>query len=1472
MLRKVFTAGIMMMAIFSMTVVVSPASAATLNNGDLVMLSKVANPSGTVFYFNDGKLYTFPHEAVYKTWFSDWSGIKTITSAELNAYSRAGNVTVRPGTKLLKTPTTNDVYAVEPNGALRSIVSEANAIALWGANWNKNVIDQQDSVVWGTYTTGTALTVGKYPIGSIVNPKGTMEIYYYDGTNYRKFTNEATLLQNKYTFDNIVTTDMAITAGGTEITGVESALVTVSGAAVATTPGTTNPNAGSGLTVALSASTPASAVLPDGAMGVVMTKINLTASADGPVTIKNLTTHRTGVGTPSNISKVYLYEGAKSLSSTGKTVNSTTNDSLFTNLDYVIPAGTTKTIDIVAEIAASAADNHALGIAAAASITTDGATVSGSFPINGNVMSISNVSTGTATVARAGSATYTRKIGEKNQIVAKFTVTTTNEDSKFQRLSIYNSQSDILDNMTLWRGGVKLATATENGRYFDFALDTPNAILKGEAITYTLQADVYSDNVSDYAYLYLKNNSDLIIVGDTYGYGVTTDITGYDATTADEYTKIQLEAGDITMVSSGPSATDVAVDTNDITLMNLSITALNAARIEAFGFDLTNSGTIATDFENVEFYCDGIGLISSTGTTDGDETWTDEFDLEAGKTYECLLRADSTTTAGDGETIYATLDITDWSFRDVNTDTAYASTSTSYNVVPTADQVGYSMTMRTAGLTVAAATTPASQTWVRGGQNVPFAGYVFTAGNADDVLIQDITLTSCEDTGNTSLDCGSAAGNGAASSILSVKLYDGTEQIGTSKSIDSSGQIAFTDLNWIIPKGASKTLTIKADLNTSLPSATAVYLTLGIEDGAVTSYYDGGNKTISGTDPAANINTGNDAADDYDASTLASAYQYIINNGTLTMDIPGTTPASDIAVTGTTGVKFSEVKLTATREDFTVSKMAFRDISSTYDDNIAKVWVKYPTNATATTTETKECSLASGVVTCAGLAMWVPNPDIAGNKKYATIEVLADMATIAAGADAADAPEFLPWLGADWEVIGRSSGSSLYEDTITIADVTGTGTNTTETLTTTLTTTATSVVATDTVVPNIVVGDIICVDLDGTSACTTDKMFVTAVSTVTMTVIRAVNGTTATGVTAADANDGILVFPSTGNMFTDVNPMNVQGTKLTVANQMSTKTGGQSSTEEVMEFSVTANATGDAKVRKGKTLTTGAEGSDDAGASAAVTDAYTTYDLDGESDGIVWSAAGDDTDYMIAFTGTAGEMDDYDRVSMWVYWNDSSAALALLKSTITVATSTTVSATDNDSDALTGSCTELAWCQIDVALSTDTDAADIYLILSIDETALQTGAVAAASGDIMAIDDVVLYNEKIQVDLSLNEDVTIPAAGSAAYLKQNGTIVADGTIGWDVTGSDSETGAIIFVPHTSYQDIEINGTDTFTVEMPTNVFTNGGTTTEQLTCTVDLGNSSSTNTDFWWYDVEGSDIVPYVGINTTDKIATTVSY
>ncbi|MFH1413049.1 MAG: hypothetical protein ABIG10_03440 [bacterium] len=1472
-LRKVLTTSVMVMTIFAMVGIVAPASAAT--NGDLLKISS----SSTVFYYNDGVIYPFPNEKTYFTWYGDWSGVKTVTMSELDTYTRGGNVTARAGVKLITTPTTVMVYAVEPGAALRSIVSEENAIALWGANWAQSVIDVPDSF-FGNYTVGSPLTVGSYPIGTVVNTTGTMDIYYYDGTNYRKFDSEAVFLNNNYSFDAIVTVDDAVTAGGTAITGAEADLTTVAGGAFTpSAPGT----GGSGLTVALAADTPASVVLPDGAMGVVMTKFNLTASSDGDVTIQNLSTYRSGIGTPSNISKVYLYQGGSSLSSTGKTVNSTTNKSIFTNLNYVIPAGTTKTIDIVAEIAASATDNHALGILEAADITTNGATVSGAFPVLGNTMSVANVNLGTATVTRAGSATYTRKIGEKEQIVAKFTVTTTYEDSNLNRLSVYNSQSDILNNMTLWRGGEKLATSVENGRYFDFVLDTPNRILKGEAITYTLKADVYSDNVSDYAYLYLKNNSDLIIIGETYGFGVTTVITGYDASSASEYTKIQLEAGDITMVSSGPSATDIAVDSNDITLMSLSITALNAARIEAFGFDLATSGTIATDFENVEFYCDGIGLISSTGTAATSHTWTDEFDLAAGTTYECLLRVDSTTTPSDGDTIYATLDITDWSFRDVNTDTAYASTSTSYNVVPTADQTGYTMTMRTAGLTVAAATSPASQTWVRGKQDVPFAGYTFTAGNADDVLIQDITITSCEDTGATALACGSHADNGAASTILAVNLYDGDTKIGTSKSLDSSGQAAFTDLNWTIPAGSTKTLTVKANLNTSLPSATAVYLTLGLEDGAITSYYDSGNKTISGTDPAADINTVASGSTSFNASTTASAYQYVINNGTLAMDIPGTTPATDIAIAGTAGVKFSEVKLTATREDFNISKMAFRNIASGYDDNIAKVYVKYPTNATGTTTETKECTLAAATVTCSGLAMWVPNPDIAGNKKYAVIEFLADMATKAAGADAADAPEFIPTLGSDWEAIGLNSGSKLYEQTITITDVAGltavdAGTATVAGAAFVAATTAITIdngsgAASD-ADTKIAVGDII--TTTGTTA-STEQMFVTAVTTVLLTVIRGVNGTTAADATVED-NDTVNVYGTANTaaeIMTDVNPMNVQGTKLTVANQMATKTGAQSTTEKVMEFTVTADALGDATMRKGDQndcdatadtfYTTGLAGvwaiigANDGISAVTTTEAQGDGFLRNTNDG---TAAIGGIDY--DFTAATVDLTAYTGVSFWIR---SSAATTATPADNTPSYIFTTEVGGVGTNANTVSITTAdMWQLVEADFATAVTAVTALQVESSHKIAI------AATVD---IDNFILYKEKITVDLTTNVASTARDGGTA-YLKQNGNIVAVGNVTWQDASTAAHTGAVVFIPYNTYNDIDISGTDTFTVEINTTNFVNS-VNIENIIAAMTLGNSAvtpsagSTN-NFYWYDNEFSDNVPYIGVNTTDEISTSLTY
>ena len=100
-LRKVFTVSVMLMTILSMSVVVAP-SAQAAGAGDLV---KVSGASAVYYIGTDSRLYVFPNEDAYKSWYSDFSSVITISATELNGFGAPkANITVRPGTKLIKRP------------------------------------------------------------------------------------------------------------------------------------------------------------------------------------------------------------------------------------------------------------------------------------------------------------------------------------------------------------------------------------------------------------------------------------------------------------------------------------------------------------------------------------------------------------------------------------------------------------------------------------------------------------------------------------------------------------------------------------------------------------------------------------------------------------------------------------------------------------------------------------------------------------------------------------------------------------------------------------------------------------------------------------------------------------------------------------------------------------------------------------------------------------------------------------------------------------------------------------------------------------------------------------------------------------------------------------------------------------------------------------------------------------------------
>lgn len=116
------------------------AEAVTLAPGTLI---KASGPA--VYYFHDnGTRFVFPNEKTYFTWYSGFSNIITLTDTELAAIALGGNVTYRPGLKLIKLTTDPKTYAVQGN-ELRWVQNESLAIELYGSTWASKVDDLPDA-------------------------------------------------------------------------------------------------------------------------------------------------------------------------------------------------------------------------------------------------------------------------------------------------------------------------------------------------------------------------------------------------------------------------------------------------------------------------------------------------------------------------------------------------------------------------------------------------------------------------------------------------------------------------------------------------------------------------------------------------------------------------------------------------------------------------------------------------------------------------------------------------------------------------------------------------------------------------------------------------------------------------------------------------------------------------------------------------------------------------------------------------------------------------------------------------------------------------------------------------------------------------------------------------------------------------------------------------------------------------------
>ncbi len=1042
-LRKFLTASVLSATLLTMCGI-SFASAAAID-GDVIKM----NGNSSVYYMKGGKRFVFPNQATYSSWYSDanggpdWDIVKVVSQSELESYPLGGNVTVRPGTKLVKITTNPTVYAVEPGGTLRAISSEAAAIEIWGANWAKNVIDVADSF-FVNYKTGTALTAGTYPAGTVVSPSGTFDLYYFDGTGYRKFSNEAAFINNGFNSNFVVTTTKTIVAAGTPITGAEAGLMDTSGGA--TTGGGAVVVGGTGVTVALASDTPASANLPMGATNITALKFNVTAAADGDMTISSIKVKRSGIGNINEIAGVMIYDGTTRLTS-ARTLASDTNAAELT-LNYLVPKGTTKNLSVVINTSSSVGGgNHSFSIDSAADVKTTTGSVSGTFPISGNAMNVSGtVLASTVTVDQVSTA-WTTKIGSTDTEIAKFFVQAGSNDASVRTITLRNGgtlSNSNLSNFKLYVGGTVVATAASmTGDKVVLNLTTPYLVTKGQTKNFSLTGDIKGGRTGDLIKFYADETSDLMINDNTYNVGAT--ITNNYALGNQIVT---MEGADVTMIDNGPSASTYAVNTTNKSLLAYSVSAQRNITVKKTKITIDFGGAFqAGDFakiKNIRLVDTATGSsvagpitdLSSTGWKNVGGTTcvfgdgycyyisNDTYDIAAGTTRKLAVQADFDNTLTSGSTFIAAVDLTGDGYIYDNDSAEYVAAA---KIVPGA-LTGKTMTVNAAGLDITKAATPASQTFVKG-STLDALGVSLNVATSDSLKLNKMTARIYADAtaGGATFD-NSGYGDTAANTVVeSASLYNGTTLVKGPVTLSAVGTIGqsggyykadFTNLGFAMPAGSSNKLTIQLKLRNTFTGTK--YVAVDVDKADLEVENSAGNLLSIGS---ANLNLAGSP------SPVITAKQ----NGTLTVAVDGNTTPADVIVTGVAGQEVTKYRFTATDEAFDIVGLKLTNSGS--DAAISKVTLAY-TDATGVAV-TKEGYMSGNVLTFADGQVGIRVPKD-GN---AVLTIKADVNTISGGATSNTKIQLgltkssAQWANSannltdDFIVLGASSGQKLYGNT-----------------------------------------------------------------------------------------------------------------------------------------------------------------------------------------------------------------------------------------------------------------------------------------------------------------------------------------------------------------------------------------------------------------------------------------------------------
>lgn len=674
---------------------------------------------------------------------------------------------------------------------------------------------------------------------------------------------------------------------------------------------------GTGLAVTLALDTPAGMAIPKGAANVPFLKFNVAGSG----TINSITVKRVGAGATTDFSNVYLYDGATRLTS-GRSVNSSTHEVTFTGLNVAVSG--VKTLTISADIASSpgAANQSAFQvIVVGASVSVSG------IPVTGNTMTNSNATAGTLTVAKSGSLSNPN-IGQSSAAVSQFKLTAASEDVKVMRVALFQggtvSKSNISNFVLQDLTGNTVATASGvNDRdLVVFEFSSPVTILKGDSKDFKVLADIGGGAKKDETVkLYVDEASDVYGVGQQYGQGAT--VTKTMNSTAANHHVMTLLGATLTSTFLGPNAGDIRKNGKDITLYEFNMAAANNLEIKKLNASVaTTAGSWSGDSALADFKVvdrdTGIVIagpvdlaVTNANLTTG-YTFTDIFNITAGQVRHLKITADIPNDWDDADAIRVSLTAFVASQDVKNLDNNQLLVAA--EIVPTTVLTGNIQTTKAPSLEISLAGVPASQSFVKGTQGVPFVGIGLRA------IADDIKLTSLKITSTSS----SVTDDDMIADVQSLALYDGATRISDIKSLAtvdaSSSDATFTNLNFVIAKGTSKVLTVKGNLSATAKTNNIYELGIATATTANTTGSDVVAVDSEGNEP---LYTGGTSANNT-VNMASSRLITVLSSGSITVATAPDDSESKPGVIVTSAQKtvLGKFRFTSVNEELTVKKLA----------------------------------------------------------------------------------------------------------------------------------------------------------------------------------------------------------------------------------------------------------------------------------------------------------------------------------------------------------------------------------------------------------------------------------------------------------------------------------------------------------------------------------------------------------------------